>query len=106
MTAQRLALTGGYPDGVWSCAWCAAELADGGIAHREDCRWIADIAAKAHAAQRERLADAAGELKFTLYRPGNGPGAGTQALDVVPLTELLALLRDQPPATEGTTDAT
>jgi len=62
--------------------------------------------AKAHAAERERLAKAAGALKFTLYRPGNGPGAGSQALDVVPLTELLALLREQPPATEGTTDAT
>ncbi len=52
--------------------------------------------AAAVAAERERLAQAAGELKFRLYRPGNGPGAGTQALDVVPLTGLLALLREQP----------
>jgi len=70
-------------------------------------RQVVEAAAPAiEAAERERCAEAAEQLKFTLYRPGNGPGAGTQALDVVPLTELLALLRDQPPATEGTTDAT
>jgi hypothetical protein len=55
-TIQPLALVGGYPGGVWTCAWCAAELGDGAkIRHRDDCRWIADIAAQAAAAERERL---------------------------------------------------
>jgi hypothetical protein len=44
---QRLALTNGSLGAVWSCAWCAAELAGEGIAHREDCRWIAEIRADA-----------------------------------------------------------
>ena len=40
---QRLVLIGDYPDGIWSCAWCAAKLTDGVITHREDCLWIAQI---------------------------------------------------------------
>ncbi len=48
-TRQRLAfITSG---GVWTCAWCAAELANGAITHRDDCRWIAEIAA----AERQRI---------------------------------------------------
>lgn len=47
--------------------------------------------AKAVAAERERIRSAAEGLKFTLFRPGNGP-AQTQALDVVPLADLLRLL--------------
>ena len=50
------------------------------------------------AAERERCADQAIDLKFTLWRPRNGPGAGQQAIDVVPLTELLHLLRKDPHA--------
>ena len=45
------------------------------------------------AAEREACAQLAESLKFRLYRPGNGPGAGQQALDVVPLGELLGHLR-------------
>ena len=45
------------------------------------------------AAEREACAQLAGSLKFTLYRPRNGPGAGQEALDVVPLGELLGHLR-------------
>lgn len=37
---QPLALT---PDGVWTCAWCAAGLNGSKIQHRENCRWIAEI---------------------------------------------------------------
>ena len=51
MTAQRLVLVGGIPDGVWSCAWCAAELTSGVITHKDDCRWIEEI----RAAERERI---------------------------------------------------
>ncbi len=57
MTGQQLVLTGGCPDGAWSCSRCAAELAGGAIAHREDCRWIADI----RAAGRERCAALIGQ---------------------------------------------
>ena len=52
MIAQRLVFIGGYPDGIWSCAWCAAELNEAEIIHRDNCRWIAEIAA----AERERIA--------------------------------------------------
>ncbi len=45
-------------------------------------------------AERERIRSAAEALKFTLFRPGNGP-AHTQALDVVPLADLLGLLGDE-----------
>ena len=51
MIKQRLVLIGGYPGGVWSCSWCAAELADGGITHRDDCAWLAEV----RAAEQERL---------------------------------------------------
>lgn len=47
--------------------------------------------AEAVAAERERIRSAADGLKFTLFRPGNGP-AHTQALDVVPLEALLGIL--------------
>jgi hypothetical protein len=53
---QRLALVGGYPGGVWACAWCAAELSDGSITHRGDCRFLAEVAEHAAAAERARLA--------------------------------------------------
>ena len=46
------------------------------------------------AAERERIRAAADDLKVTFWRPGNGP-AHTQALDVVPLTDLLGLLEGQ-----------
>ena len=44
MIRQRLALVGGYPGGVWTCRSCSAELCDGVITHRDDCRFIGDIA--------------------------------------------------------------
>lgn len=47
--------------------------------------------ARAVAAERERIRSAAHGLKVTLFRPGNGPGQA-QALDVVPLADLLGLL--------------
>jgi len=43
------------------------------------------------ATERERIREGAGALKFTLFRPGNGPAQGS-SMDVVPLGELLALL--------------
>ena len=46
--------------------------------------------AEAVAAERERCAQLAGSLSFTVWRDG-----GTAAMDVVPLTELLAALRDE-----------
>lgn len=55
-------------------------------------------AARPHleAAAVERCAGLAGSLKFRLYRPAaDGPGGGTQALDVVPLSELLDRLRQE-----------
>ncbi len=45
-------------------------------------------------AERKRIREAADGLKVTLFRPGNGPGQ-TQALDVVPLADLLGLLGGQ-----------
>lgn len=48
--------------------------------------------AEAVKAERERIREAAEGLKFTLFRPGNGP-AQTQALDVVPLADLPGLLK-------------
>jgi hypothetical protein len=50
--------------------------------------------AKAVEAERERIRGAVADLKFTLFRPANGP-ADTQALEVVPLGELLGLLGPQ-----------
>lgn len=47
--------------------------------------------ARAVKAERDRIRSAAEGLKVTLYRPGNGP-AQTQAIDVVPLADLLGLL--------------
>jgi hypothetical protein len=44
------------------------------------------------AADRLRLAEKAEGLAFTLWRPGNGPGAGEQAMRVVPLNETLRLM--------------
>jgi len=94
------------PPGAITAAWAEAPESRRHICHggteiaeisRSDLRRMLEAAAPlVAAAERERLAQAAGELKFTLYRPGNGPGAGSQALDVVPLTGLLALLREQP----------
>jgi hypothetical protein len=52
----------------------------------------AEAAAATCAAERERIRTAAGDLKVTLW-PGNG--TGQQALDVVPLTDLLGLLGGQ-----------
>lgn len=34
---QRLELHGGYPDGVWRCAGCLAELTGNRIAHLPKC---------------------------------------------------------------------
>ncbi len=48
--------------------------------------------ARAVAAERGRIRSAAEALKFTLFRPGNGP-AQAQALDVVPLADLPGLLK-------------
>lgn len=45
-------------------------------------------------AERERIREQADGLKFTLWRPGNGP-AQTQALEVVPLAGLLGILGGQ-----------
>jgi hypothetical protein len=44
------------------------------------------------AAERDRIRTHATEHAFRLYRPGNGPGAGQQAMDAVPLTSLLEVL--------------
>ena len=49
---------------------------------------LAEIEAAARASERERIRTAADDLKFTLWR---GPGQ-EQALDVVPLADLLGLL--------------
>jgi hypothetical protein len=40
-------------DSVWTCAWCAAVLADGAIKHRGDCAWIAEV----KTAERQRIRD-------------------------------------------------
>src|SRR5262245_25812135 len=45
--AQRLVLAGE----VWACSWCAAPLHNSVIIHRDDCRWLAEIAA----AEREHM---------------------------------------------------
>lgn len=59
-------------------------------------RLIAAAAPHLAAAERERCAQLAEGMKFTLHRPaGNGPGAGTRALDVVLLGELLVALRQE-----------
>ena len=96
MITQRLVLNG---DSVWSCAWCAAELAGEGIAHREDCRWVDEI----RAAERKRLLDL-DALRAAVQHPavtgalamlesqGGGPGdlafALSEALsDIVPPQE-------------------
>jgi hypothetical protein len=61
-------------------------------------RWWAEelrdaVAPLIAAAERERIRQLAKRESFTLYRPGNGPGAGQQALEVVPLA---VLMQDQP----------
>jgi hypothetical protein len=64
---QRLVLVGSYPDAVWTCAWCEAELSDGFITHWDDCRWLAEIAA----AERERLLTEL-RVQFTAPRGADG----------------------------------
>jgi hypothetical protein len=55
MIRQRLALAGSYPYCVWTCAWCAAVLSDECITHRDDCRFLAEVAAHAAAAERAAI---------------------------------------------------
>jgi hypothetical protein len=43
------------------------------------------------AAERKRIREAVDALKFTLFRPGNGP-AHTEAMDVVPMEGLIGFL--------------
>jgi hypothetical protein len=57
--------------------------------HQQQAAAILDAAAP-HI--RDRIRRHAQEHTFRLYRPGNGPGAGQQAMDVVPLTSLLEIL--------------
>ena len=47
-------------------------------------------------AERERIRAAVTDLKFTLFRPGNGPADTRSLMDVVPLDALLALLGPEP----------
>jgi hypothetical protein len=81
MTVQRLGfLTSG---GVWCCARCAAELTESTITHRDDCRFVADIAA----AERDRIIKLAEQVKAT-------------AIDVDgPYSYFADLLRDDPKET-------
>jgi hypothetical protein len=44
LTTWRLALAGGYPDGIYACAWCGAELSSSTVVHRDGCRWVTDLA--------------------------------------------------------------
>lgn len=52
---------------------------------------LAEVEATARASERNRIRAAVVALKFTLFRPGNGP-AQTQALEVVSLEDLLGVL--------------
>jgi hypothetical protein len=75
------------PKHSWLVPWC--NLDDG---QREVDMLIGDALT---AAERERVRVAATEASFTLFRPGNGPAHG-QALAVLPLGELLAILGEEP----------
>ena len=72
----------------------AGELAAFGVAMERAQEALAGADARiaeAVEAERERIRSGAGDLKFTLFRPGDGLGQ-THALDVVPLEALLGLL--------------
>ncbi len=71
MITQRLILDGGYPDGLWCCAGCAAKFlagADGNgtyLAHRGDCP---EMAAVLKAYTREQHEAAITALSLELLR--------------------------------------
>ena len=54
MITQKLVLEGGYPDGVWTCAGCPAELTEGLLTHYNNCTEMSHHVTFAAGARAER----------------------------------------------------